>query len=59
MIIQLNRCDRFAVVYFRYNGSGGYVFKEDIKIFYKQLRAFEQGKREEIKGAEMIENIKN
>jgi len=57
--VQLNRCDRFAVAHFRYSGPGGYIFKEDIKAFYKQLRAFKQGRREEIKGAEMTKNIKN
>ena len=59
MTVQLSRCDRFAVVYFRYSGPGGYIFKEDIKAFYKQLRAFKQSRREEIKGAKITKNIKN
>ncbi len=57
--MQLSRCDRFAVTHFRYSGPGGYIFERNIKTFYKQLRAFEQGRREEIEGAEMTKNIKD
>ena len=59
MAVQLNRYNCFAVTHFRYNGPGGYIFKKDIKIFYKQLRAFKQGRREEVEGAETTENIKD
>ena len=57
--VQLSRCDRFAVAHFRHSGPGGYVFEEDIEAFYKQLRAFEQGRREEVEGAEMTKNVKD
>ncbi len=59
MVVQLSRCNRFAVVYFRYSGPEGYVFEGDIEVFYKQLRVFEQGRREEIEGAEMTKNVKD
>ena len=59
MVVQLSRYDRFAVAYFRYSGPGDYVFEGDIKIFYKQLRAFEQGRREEVEGVEITENIED
>ena len=35
IVVQLNRCDRFAVTHFRYSGPGGYVFEGDIETFYK------------------------
>ncbi len=34
------------IKYFRYSGSGGYVFKGEMKIFYRELRVYEQGKRD-------------
>ena len=59
MAVQPSRYNRFAVAHFRHSAPGDYIFKGDIKTFYKQLRAFKQGRREEIKDAKMIKNIKN
>ncbi len=55
----MSRCDRFAVTHFRHSGPGGYIFEGDIDAFYKQLRVFEQGRREEIEGVHIIDDVED
>ncbi len=44
MAVRKNRYDRFAIKYFKYSGGEGYVFKNKIKTFNRDLRVYEQGR---------------
>jgi hypothetical protein len=46
MCVARNRCDRFAEIYFRHSGAGGYIFKGDMNKFERGLRVFERGSDE-------------
>jgi hypothetical protein len=47
MAIVRSRCDRFAESHFRYSGVGGYILEGDMEKFERELRTFEQGRRDE------------
>ena len=46
--VRRSRYDRFAAVHFRHSGNGGYLFEGDMEIFEERLRAYEQGKTNEL-----------